>query len=446
MRTLVLTVGSFLNKYPSRLIDLGEATQNDRAGSGEVRLVSTVGLLANGPVRDRFYMTLSHCWGTAQFVTLTEDNIEQFLNRGINIDSLPRTFRDAISFARRLSRQVRLAQATAAISSKQGLFFHRDPHKLWEEDINVNVEGIPGKSQPWRQRLDSVLDYWDSAGATAAEPEERRIERCRILDVSFWTRYVDDAPVNTRGWVFQERLIALAGIAQMMYDEIKDIYVAGMWRSCLESQLLWSIHTVYEDGRFHCKSERPTSYRAPTFSWAAVDDPHGINYGQISDKGLLIEVIEVDIVPLSEENRFGLLKSGLLKLRGVVNKIELTKSPMNNYAWFAWHLITKAKEWSGSHRNVYLDSPTSDKDIFGKSGRVYCLPARRDSAGYLICLLLQLERRDGVDTGSYTRIGLTKIAPYEEGQEKMLEFSTEDEPIPHADWDAIHRKHTIQIV
>lgn len=95
-------------RYPSRLIDLGEVTdeKNERTQSEEVRLVLNTELLQNGPVKDRFYVTLRHCWGKAKFTTLTEHNIAQF-RRGIRIDTLPRTFRDVIYFARRLSRKVR---------------------------------------------------------------------------------------------------------------------------------------------------------------------------------------------------------------------------------------------------------------------------------------------------------------------------------------------------
>ncbi|CZR63271.1 uncharacterized protein PAC_13168 [Phialocephala subalpina] len=618
--------------YPSRLIDLGVATEkNERTKSDEVRLVSTKELLENGPLKDRFYVTLSHCWGKAKFTTLTEDNIDQFLQRGIKINTLPRTFRDAIYFARRLSKQVRYIwidslciiqghspkqyedwlresaqmyqiyynsycniSATAATDSEKGLFFRREPRELWEDDINLNVEGIPGKGQPWQQELMSnPLDPSDpmpelpeeplsmSVGAIHGETEKQRIERCRILDVSFWERHVDDAPVNRRGWVLQERLmaprvlhfcqssptldskrqslggqvawecrelvasesartglpifrvqagdivpggkvksliphnptqrnpfldpatpatlytcwkqivevysktrltnaedklIALSGIASMMYDQINDNYLAGMWQRYLASQLLWYVDPVFEDGRFYYMSERPTFYRAPSWSWAAIDAPHGVKCGEITDvrfgegrsphtgqptdEGLRIEIIEVEVTPGQPDNKFGLIKDpstnsgvlNVLKLRGVVKKIELQELKVNGVTRYGWYLVTRSSGIEAAvevaiHRNVYLDSPDSDTDILGPNGQVYCLPARKDAAGYLMCLLLQLERKDGVETGRFGRIGLTKIPPYEGGQEKVLALSAEDDDaIPHGNWHAQEKKHTIEIV
>jgi hypothetical protein len=68
--------------------------------------------------------------------------------------------------------------ATAVSNSTNGLFFKREPHHLWEDEINLNTEGIPGgQGQP--------------------------IQRYTILDLSFWERNVDDAPVNRRAWVLQ---------------------------------------------------------------------------------------------------------------------------------------------------------------------------------------------------------------------------------------------------
>jgi hypothetical protein len=500
---------------------LGRATElNERVNFRQVKLVLTKELLENGPRKDRFYVTLSHCWGKAKFMTLTEDKFARF-HGGIQIDTLPRTFRDAISFARRLSRQVRYIwidslciiqgnspaqyedwlressqmfqiyrnsycnlSATAAADSEKDLFFKREPRELWEDDINLNVEGIPGKGQPWRQELnvnvgdseilqicaDEILSR--SVGAIHGETTEQRIERCRILDVSFWERHVDDTPVNRRGWVLQERLMAprvlhfcqdqiawecrdleaaesartglpifrikaggdvipggklksliphregderngtqtenpfhdpphptsdihfyrcckhvvevysktrltnpedklisLSGIAKMMHDQINDTYLAGMWSKYLASQLLWYVDPVYEDGRFYYRSERPKFFRAPTFSWAAVDAHHGVKCGEITDEGLLIEVEEVNVTPVSEENKFGLVDTGYLRLRGVMKRIELEENRKNDAVRFSWHLMTNMDEEVITHWNVYLDSPESDTDILGRHGR-----------------------------------------------------------------------------
>ncbi|KAL2207095.1 HET-domain-containing protein, partial [Sarocladium strictum] len=47
------------------------------------------------------YVTLSHCWGGALFIQLQQNNVELFREE-ISWDSLPQTFKDAISVARRM--------------------------------------------------------------------------------------------------------------------------------------------------------------------------------------------------------------------------------------------------------------------------------------------------------------------------------------------------------
>ena len=74
---------------PARVLDL--------VGLGEnrIRLVVTSGECER-------YACLSHCWGHAMSTTLTAANNDQFALSGIDVSSLPKTFRDAISICARL--------------------------------------------------------------------------------------------------------------------------------------------------------------------------------------------------------------------------------------------------------------------------------------------------------------------------------------------------------
>lgn len=108
---------------------------------------------------------------------MTSDNISDF-KKGIQLTSLPKTFRDAIEFAARLPRVGYIwidslcikqgpeeiedwliqsatmgkvysetflnISATAATSSDEGLFFGRSPELLLEDEVILNIEGLPG--------------------------------------------------------------------------------------------------------------------------------------------------------------------------------------------------------------------------------------------------------------------------------------------------------------
>ncbi|KAH7024328.1 heterokaryon incompatibility protein-domain-containing protein, partial [Microdochium trichocladiopsis] len=65
-----------------------------------------------------------------------------------------------------------------------------------------------------------------------------------------------------------DRLIAFSGIAQHLEAMFGDEFVAGLWRSQIAGDLRWS--TVVDDDK---PRHRPLRYRAPSWSWAAVDGP-----------------------------------------------------------------------------------------------------------------------------------------------------------------------------
>ncbi|KAK4494316.1 hypothetical protein PRZ48_014614 [Zasmidium cellare] len=282
--------------------------------------------------------------------------------------------------------------ATAAMDGTRGLFFPRDPQDLWEDEINLNTDGL---LQEQRVQKQTKLPR----GYTPL------VRRCEVFDLSFWDRLVESSPVNRRAWVLQERLlaprvlhfcedqiawecpehdaaesfpdglpklelksgnieekvrlkgllsyqhtendfgeqviidpeqtsemvhdhwklvverysttglshesdklIALAGIAQLMANRIRGRYVAGMWEKYLASQLTWRVRTAYENGRLLYPSRRPKTYRAPTFSWASVDAPQGVQFGETKrEKELHISVRHFESHTLTE-SPFGPLK------------------------------------------------------------------------------------------------------------------------------------------
>jgi len=542
-------------RYPTRLIDLGEVGElGERVSPEQVRLVLTKDLRNDGAGVDGFYVTLSHVWGKdkARITSLTEENQPKY-QLGISLASLPPTFQDAIHFARRLDRKIRYIwidslcimqkqradwlsesaqmyqiyrnaycniSATAATDSDdsdKGLYRSRERRQLWEDYITLNIEGIPGQ----------------------APAPEKHIQ-CKIGNLLFWEQSVDEASVNKRGWVLQERLlaprvlhfcqdqiawecrervvaessiggypifrpgagdiepvrglmslvphqdgkalqeanvkesdpykcwqrvverysktklsepgdklIALSGIANTISRQIGDTYVAGMWKKHLASQLLWRVDPVYENGKFKYLSERSEDYRAPTFSWAAVEAERGIKYGDFIDQPLLIEVKDVEVkveveATLQTKDEFGVVTEGCLTLSGLLKKIQMDDLKRDDVPRYHWHLTNNSARVS-IYKNVCLDSPKSDSDIFGPLGRLYCMPARED-ADYLICLLLQLEMKGNMETGKFRRIGVTKIPLYTGGKERVLELWGDEAAVPHGNWDAEAKKHTICIV
>lgn len=72
---------------PTRLVQVSSCTE-------QVQLWETNGKTVQ-------YLCLSHCWGASQPLRTTKSNLREHL-RGIDVSSLPKTFRDAVDFTRRL--------------------------------------------------------------------------------------------------------------------------------------------------------------------------------------------------------------------------------------------------------------------------------------------------------------------------------------------------------
>lgn len=190
---------------PTRLLDLGSIE------NPFVRLVVVREATTTGALREP-YGTLSHCWGRSIIPHTTQANFHQHL-QGLRENDLPKTFREAISYARSLhvrylwidslcivqdsradweheaatmSTVYRYAfiniAATGAVDGSEGCFWERDP-------------------APVRPTFFSVL--WITPGA------QTRAKRYQVVENhNMWARKLLDQPLNRRGWTFQERILS----------------------------------------------------------------------------------------------------------------------------------------------------------------------------------------------------------------------------------------------
>jgi len=65
-----------------------------------------------------------------------------------------------------------------------------------------------------------------------------------------------------------DKLVALSGIASQLQKVLGDQYLAGLWSNHFADQLLWTAEYASTRSR---KSTRPHDYRAPSWSWAAIE-------------------------------------------------------------------------------------------------------------------------------------------------------------------------------
>ena len=206
---------------PTRIIDVGPAD-----GSIEPYLLQS-------DKRKGSYITLSHCWGGKVPLTTTEDTLE---DRKVSIPftSLPKTFREAVIITRRFRIRYLWIDSLCIV---------QDSPTDWEKEsavmgdiygsgfLNIAARGavdaeggcfISREAEP----LPCVLKYLSSDCSITGS--------MYIRSPDFQVERLQDAPLDKRGWVLQERLLP----PRILYFGRQQLY----WE-CAES-------TLRQDGKY----------------------------------------------------------------------------------------------------------------------------------------------------------------------------------------------------
>lgn len=180
---------------PTRLLSVGST------GDSTVRLVTS----KSHP--NEAYVTLSYCWGSGNPVTLLSRLVADF-QRGIPLASLPRTLREAV-------------EATRELQFKY----------IWIDALCI----IQDSEEDWNQEASKMADIYNNSYCTIAatsskdcdgglarsrSPDALKILHVKtnwkgtengtriLVDRHVFMRDVDKAPLNSRGWVLQERYLS----------------------------------------------------------------------------------------------------------------------------------------------------------------------------------------------------------------------------------------------
>ena len=112
-----------------------------------------------------------------------------------------------------------------------------------------------------------------------------------------------------------DRLPAIAGIARKIQDITGDTYMAGLWKNDLGAGLCWRIRGFGD----LC---RPSRYRAPSWSWAALEG--SITHRIPEEHKLSAKLITFEI-KTDENNPFGEVLSGQVVLSGCLRTFQVAQ-------------------------------------------------------------------------------------------------------------------------
>ncbi|KFY45755.1 hypothetical protein V494_00801 [Pseudogymnoascus sp. VKM F-4513 (FW-928)] len=312
---------------PTKVIDVGSTSQDPFL------------YITNG--ENGQYVTLSHCWGGSSPITTTTKTIGARMS-GFSIDTVPKTFREAILVTRELGVRYLWIDSLCII---------QDSHEDWEHEVarmgEVYANGQKGEvchklndsesaiglkrfkpnaldTRGWnlQERLlaPRILHLgiseigWECAGKRACEcqlvttpidqfvsfninllnpqqqPRSARQTRTSTIARDIENRWIWSGIIEefTRRnlTLSKDALPALSGLAKRMCSGAEHKYVCGMWKENLAGFLMWQPdYNHISQNSVSGVPKRHGKYYAPSWSWASVIGP--VVYKELEERSCL---------------------------------------------------------------------------------------------------------------------------------------------------------------
>lgn len=114
-----------------------------------------------------------------------------------------------------------------------------------------------------------AMTVWDCFDSRGNELEDRFLGRDGIPraspDINYTWEYIVVDFTSRHVTMEKDRLPALAGLADRFHSQTGYVYLAGLWLEMLPQSLIWTRLSR------NIPMRRPLAYRAPTWSWAALE-------------------------------------------------------------------------------------------------------------------------------------------------------------------------------
>jgi len=180
--------------YPTRLLHIDRRTQ-------KVRLIVSKSHSLTDP-----YITLSHRWEKNIPVKLQSSTIAQFQTE-IVTSSLTQAFQDAITIAHHLGFNYLWIDALCIEQDGDEVDWNIESQNMDRVYSNafLNLSATMASTGEEPLLLDRLSGPLQPSGTKLFNSTR---ENYYIMDSQMWSDEIDDAPLNQRAWVFQERFLA----------------------------------------------------------------------------------------------------------------------------------------------------------------------------------------------------------------------------------------------
>ena len=208
--------------WPTRLLYIGDLGDgylgNQDLSHHRVKLHLTQHQQPEG-----FYTTLSHCWGkTEEMLKLTDMNHKYRVENGFSFAEIPKTFQDAVRLSRFLGAGYIWIDSLCIIQGNKEDWLRESKtmanvYRYSRCNIAATASQGPTEGCFYDRKLALVSPCEITLHSQEAHhdlpPGKKGIEEAStreylIFDPFLWEYNVEEAPLNKRAWVMQERTLA----------------------------------------------------------------------------------------------------------------------------------------------------------------------------------------------------------------------------------------------
>jgi Heterokaryon incompatibility protein (HET) len=193
-----------------------------------------------------------------------------------------------------------------------------------------------------------------------------------------------------------DKLPAISGLAHRAPAVFRSKYCAGLWESGVRRSLDWVVSNP---------SEPLEEYRAPSWSWAAVDSKVSFtDERSLNEKTPVFAVEKVDVELLSEDE-YGQIKSASLTVRGYLQSLNSTQKPFSFQNKDEDEVIA-LEETVRATKSIQLEVTDTKGEVVG-----WVAPDRTPPAPKVLPCLILYRCRDKYGEEYYSAIFLEVVDP-----------------------------------
>lgn len=224
-----------------------------------------------------------------------------------------------------------------------------------------------------------------------------------------------------------DKLVAISALARRLQTYIQDDYIAGMWRQSLEADLLWRVR----------EPDPPRSvsspYIAPSWSWASTSfelDYLWVHKLEARTPTVVAHVEGLQLQYATEQNHFGALKGGRLRLRGRLQHFQLPEAFQSfpdptgltkqeviglwKRAWRGYGIVAindfVLQSSTEQQFGLFLDRyPCKGFHDQNSNAKLFCMLILTQDDPCDTWLFLLLEKASSAEEGTYQRVGVLEL-------------------------------------